>query len=453
MEGRVKIVRQLAPNHKSTEIHDFNPKDKEALYRKLASYTDMIELEMEGCNLKDDDVKTIAEFLPKNKGFSRLFLLQNFIGPEGVEALAEAAKELPSLYTVNLARNMLHDRAGGEAVAKLLHNAPNLLSLNVSLNQLKDEGSMVLAAAVKQAPQLRQLFAAQVNNGPDGFRQLVSSVRDHPDLQSVNLMRTHHIAADATAELDALATLPGGEAKNLLSFTPSGSAADAVCARNKAAMEAALHPLLERSPESLDFHERAAIYERWSAITERLKQISPSLKHFRDELQAFTEHMHALPASAKDADGLFTPDANGFAPLDNPAIWRNPDKVLEAVERSGQELTPDFLDRPTPHGVTFLESALGAARISALLPALNAKGVQLRHTELLQEDGTPTPLFQRIIDRGDGGRLFTLDNWKGAHPSDMRHAADALPAEQRGTIAINTLGTALGQGQHMVRGR
>lgn len=453
MEGKVKIVRQLEPGHKGTEMLSFDPNNKEALYKRLASYTDLLELEMEGCNLKDEDAQAIAEFLPKNKGFTRLFLLENFIGPQGVEALAEAAKELPELHDVNLARNMLLDRAGGEAAANLLRNAPKLLSLNVSLNQMKDEGSAVLADAVERAPQLRKLTASQLNNSVDGFNALVKSVRDHPSLQNALLMRDTSYTAQKPEEEQAIKQLAGGEAKNLTAFSPRTPLVEAVISRNKVAAERAAR-MLEREPDTLDYTERAALYERWNVVCDVANKLRPPLDTSDASLkvmqQRFAEHMHALPKTAKDADGLFQPNAEGFAPLDNPAIWRNPQQVLEAVE----SLTRELLERTTPKGVSLLASATAAARISTLLPALNAKGVQLKGEALLEADNTPTPLFQTIIDRGDGSKLFTRDNWRGAHPAEMRRAADALPAEQRALVPMRTLTAALGLDQPRVaRGR
>lgn len=459
MSGNVKITCKTDDNTSHKLVLNFAPENRRHAYARLAKMSNITALRIDDCDLKDEDAKIIADLLPQNKDLSELNLHKNFIGAEGVLALAEAAKELPALRDVNLARNVIAGREGGEAVAALLKNTPQLAELNISSNQLKDEGCAVVGGALKTATQLQKVFVADVNNTDTGLTDLVAGLQNHPHIRSVNIMQDTNISVKIPQKVGIIERVIGSESKNLTQFTPRNDAMDAFCDRNKArAREAASH--LEGNLNTLDYTALAAIATRWTIISDMMPYFKPSLDTAKKPLpllrREFPEFVNSLPRIPQDGtvEALFTANEKGYAPLDNPLIWRKPQVVMDWLESKGQTLTPEFMQRSTPRGVTFEEAAIKAAPLSKLIPALNKAGVQLQENRLLQANGQPTALLNGIIERGDGAQLFTHSNLRGTNAQSMRRMASALPAEQRNRIPLHQLGTMLDMdNRHAGKGR
>lgn len=143
------------------------------------------QLFIQNCNLEDDDIPTITQFLQSHPSFIELYLDNNNIGDEGAKKLAEinlnilsidnnkigplgaaALAKSKTLDTIWIESNRIGDKGVGafandtilrslyvsddgitSAGAKLLSANDSLISLEISSNQIGDEGLTALAHA------------------------------------------------------------------------------------------------------------------------------------------------------------------------------------------------------------------------------------------------------------------------------------------------------------------
>jgi hypothetical protein len=453
MGNRVRIQRRKEDGSLYVELADYYGNNLADIMERFARYGTVESLAFDDCELGDKEMAEIAEHLPKLDKLRHLTFYKNFIGPEGVYALTEATRQMPQLQDISFARNVLKGAEGGKAIAHFMANTPGLIEMNVSSNQLGDDGSKVLAAALAKSPNMRKCMAGDLNNTDAGLVHLVNALRGHRGMCSANFIHAEYLSKDDGKKDDIVDVLAGSGTKNLTMFMPTSPAIDAMCKANKeAARKAATH--LTDNLEQLDYAQVAAINERWPTIGEYMKTFNPPLdstkKSFEFMQYEFPQFVMGLPRLPQDnsVDALFATDAKGYAPLDNPRIWSHPAAVFSRFDT----LDATQLARTTPRGTSLLDSALLAAPMERLMPELNGRGIQVKGTALVQKDGSATPLFTAIIERGDGAKLFTRANWIGSDASTMRQAANLLPPEQRASIPMYSLSTALSAPQ-VAKGR
>lgn len=159
----------------------------------------------------------------------------------------------------------------------------------------------------------------------------------------------------------------------------------------------------------------------------------------------FAENLPSLPNQKVDfIEGVFTPDVNGFAPLDNPRIWNDSTckLLLKEVVQKGCLLTKET----ARHG-RVVDVLLHGLPAKEVISTLNENGVFLRSDALLDEARKPSFLLQAIVAAPGGvNALFTRENWTGA-AQEMKQVYSALPVERRpdnGMSLFVRLNTAVG---------
>ncbi|MGB1540135.1 MAG: hypothetical protein ACPG80_04185, partial [Rickettsiales bacterium] len=110
-------------------------------------------------------------------------------------------------------------------------------------------------------------------------------------------------------------------------------------------------------------------------------------------------------------DALFTPNESGFAPIETPQNWRNPETMFSLMEQE-TPLEMPALQQTTQAGHSVLEIALRCAPVGLLIPALNKRGIYLGKAALLDENGQANDCLNAIAKRGGVGTLFLPENWK-----------------------------------------
>lgn len=435
--------------HKTVQSSYHEAEGKAALFEELAGNGKLVAVELKDCDLNDADGEAIAAIVKGNPNLSKLVLLKNFIGPETIEKIADASQEHGPLQWVNLSRNMLKDEAGAKAIGALLRSNPRMTHLNVSSNQLKDAGSQLLTEHIASAP-LQELYAAHLNNSDAGYQALVQTVGDHPTLMTVNIMQGERVIDNESRTSVITNSLSRGSSSSLISFTPQSDDSKTMCDENKDAARHAKTLLEERDATTLDYHELAAICEHLPYIHKNLSRTAAqdSEKSPAQQAEEFTTLLRSLPPlpSAEEAvDALFTPDKNGYAPLDNPLLWRDAEAVFDFLDAHDQPLDEAFLARTTPKGMGVIESALGFGAAAQTVPLLNAHNARIQKDVLLDAEHNPTELYQGLLSRRESAALFTAENWKGANAADMRAAAEHLSAGQQQRVGVHRLAAAIRQ--------
>jgi hypothetical protein len=450
MTGTLSFTRRIVTDDadiRDTQRMQIPTEERGRWLEKLLEMNDLLELRMDNTELRDDDAQALARLVAQNPHLQKLDISNNFIGPEGVSAIAEAATNHPALREVNVAHNMLKDKEAGEAVAALMRNIPLLEDLNFCRNMLGDEGSAIVADALADAPRLYRLFAGELNNTKRGVEKIIEAVASHPKLESVNMMQLSHSTAFAGQQY-VLDRLPQGENRSMLQFLPQTDEIRAFCDENKQRLNKAAQ-LLTHELETLTYPQLCELTSRFSSIARNINTVNPPLdtskKSIDFALQEFPSFVKALPELPADggADALFTADENGFAPLDNPRLWQNPQGVFAWLEQQGQALDADFLARTTPRGVNFVESALGIAPLKTVLPLLNQQGIRVQDSNLLDAQKQPTPLYSHLLAMGNPAPLFSSENWKGGHASSLRECVAHLPDSQKAAVPVHALAASL----------
>lgn len=448
MSGVVRFKFMLNSSFGGVDFFRMQDVPRDKIYERITQYPNLTRLEMNGCGLKDGDINKIISLLPDNPILSELEISDNDFSAQAIDSLISAAKEHTAFNKIKLGKVGLNGRAGGEALARLIENCPRLEELDISGNNLGDEGMAAVGEALRNHQSLQVLTATHVDISKKGVEQLVKDVEQYPDLCVLKMTDQDIVTKSELARLSGIDALIGGECKNMVLCAPLNDALVEFCRNNQhKTREAAGH--MEQEPSTLDYDALAAINTRWPAINQMWDHFKPPLDDSNRSLNTmyndYVAFNNALPRIDENApaEALFAPNEQGYAPLDNPETWKNPQKVIDMVTAKGQALTAEFMQRSTPRGVTFEGSAIKAAPLSKLIPALNKAGIQLREDKLLQANGEPTALYAGIIERGDGAQLFTRANMRGCDSQTMRRMASALPEAQRNRAPLHQLAAAL----------
>lgn len=431
---------------------------KEAFLNALSRVENLHSIKIDDGELKDADAIALARVVAKQPHLQELVLLKNYIGPEGLDALTDAASKHSSLRNVNLSRNCLKGQEGGESAARFMQANPQLDTFNLSGNMLGDDGGAIVADALTALPRVRLFFAAHTQMGSETLGTFADIASRHGSLCSINITQGEALGANDAATIGNMENFKNGPSNNLLYILPESETTKAICQENKDSIGHAMG-LLTQELKDLSYAQHCGILERWPSMNYAWEHhmkfpvdTSKKSKEFmREEFPAFLRELPPLPSEG-GADALFAANAEGFAPLDNPRIWQNPQAVMDYVDACGQKLDAAFLERKTERNVSFVESAMGIAPAPMMLRLLNEAGIQLQGDALLTTDKKPTPLFDSLIDRGRAASLFTDKNWKGGHPAALHACAAQLPERTRDQIPLHGLAARLNQQQSVSLG-
>lgn len=198
-----------------------------------------------------------------------------------------------------------------------------------------------------------------------------------------------------------------------------------------------LRDRLHHGEEHLSGHElRQLVFHRWGMQNGSPPTRSEALRNLNELFLNLPKSDPQLPADAYIA-ALFQPDAQGFAPLDNPYLWR--DGATAMQELSAVPLKQRFLNRQTDKGSTVLESLAFITPMDELLPFLSGRGIRLGKQDLLHADGKPTHLFELIEQKKNGLETLMKGRYWLGRGSEMRQLYDALPAHNQSRISPHEL--------------
>lgn len=171
---------------------------------------------------------------------------------------------------------------------------------------------------------------------------------------------------------------------------------------------------------------------------------------------------------------LTTPNKHGYILLDSPRFWEHSERIFRALERAGETigkalwLTPNkdkdpYLAIAARHGkitqvltllheqndplakvdlleidgsmTPLLNTIISRKQLGPLLKHLNQNGEGLHTADLLNTDRTPNRLLKAIIDNKQVAALFREDNWRGQTVADARRLYKALPESIQPQVA------------------
>lgn len=126
---------------------------------------------------------------------------------------------------------------------------------------------------------------------------------------------------------------------------------------------------------------------------------------------------------------------HGKSLFDHPAFWERLEQVNDVLQSRGEQPLgkKDVLQR-SKNGLPQLiytlrtrEHTDSAPILSGIVKALSKQGEQFELSELLQEDGTGTPILDEIVNTGATPALFTPEQWHGHDSREVQKLYHALP--------------------------
>lgn len=340
-------------------------------------------------SMNDEQAQQLAAALKTNRSVSHIDISGNFISETGLRSILQAIG--PEVVALNVSENRF-GKAGAEVLAECLPKLPHLRHLHVNNCHLDDACAPILANALQQNDTLVSFGIGDNAISKDGEATLAEGIRHSGN-------------------------------KNLLYYNGKNADIKAIGAGNHTLADFFMRRILGGDLPDMHLGELDECLRRRHAIT----HLTANMQSAEKEFNAFFSQLPDIPpGDSLTPDALTAQNGQDFAPLDNPLVWRQIDRLCTRLEQNGAPLTLETLLKPNRHGKSFLEDAL-SLNDPGILSTLNQNGIHLQKDRLLDGEGQPSPLFAAAISHGNAHLLFTQSNWQGASVQDMKETFKALP--------------------------
>lgn len=323
--------------------------------------------------------------------------------------------------------------------------------------------SLLHVAATKQDAALMDylLNVAQLDpnvQDKNGNTPLMALAERSPGgVARVTLHRMMHMLIDAGAELDHVNL--GGQTAILI-----GMRYESYLPNAQLLFDAGAKLDNPRMPHSLEVmirhHNKSTIESYPRPYGGGPYSGSPGV--LNDKTQQFINRCRMLPTIDLESyfrkDALFTPDAQGMTPLDNPETWKNLGAIAEHLERRRDPLTRD--DLLAQHPVSkkpFLQRAIECRALNYVLPVLEERGQWIEPLDFVADPKTgklnvlgQAAFEARTIQR----EIFTHEVWSGRTQNELRAFHRDLPPTLQNDVGnLHTLLSSLKREQDRGRQR
>ena len=150
-------------------------------------------------NINAEGVVALVDGLKSCNNLQFLTFSNNNIGDEGAIALVSGLKSCSNLQNLYLRKNNIGDE-GAVALADGLKSCNNLQFLNLADNKIGDDGAVALADGLKSCSNLQELFLSNNNIGDGGAVALADGLKSCSNLQKL-FLRTNNIGDDGAVAL------------------------------------------------------------------------------------------------------------------------------------------------------------------------------------------------------------------------------------------------------------
>lgn len=363
----------------------------------------------------------------------QMFDLQhNPFTPQNAQHIADGLRGKTELTEVNLSHCRL-DAEGMAIVAGALATCPNIRYLSLNDNPLGPEGAAILANTLQALPMLEVLKMKDCRHGLEGLKAVTEGVThcrrlveldcsDHaPDMRQ--------LGGDIMCALFEKKTNP-----NLIINHPSSIASDELRKANRERLLEFDSAFRGRPLGEMRASDIGIAYDLLPGMTRATGTDARNYRGLRDYVDSLPrvddrEHITLADLTEQGTDGR--------TPLGNPRTWQQLHKVLDKLEAAGERITLDLLLQPNRDGESYLAVGLATAP-DTVIPALNQHGIQITRDVLL-DGNKPGSHFEALLKRCAGAELFTLDNWQGHTPAEMRQVHSHLPPEQQTQVPLHAL--------------
>lgn len=441
LRGKVQECRERPGGHYNFGGIEMGDEGLSFIAHEMSEIRDVSILALSTIGATDEGMKHIVTLAKNSPGIRQISLENNAVTHKGIETLAEGLQGLPQLTHIDLRANPLGAEAG-EPLAKIAA-MPSMRGFTAMDCELGDDGVRPILAVIAKSRTLEKIQLGGNDVSLEGCKEYIQAIRRNKSLTHSSFQQTgekddprHEFLTRSYAEV---------RNPNLTMMLPLDQHNRPKLQLNKSDI-AGLPPHLAGELKNIDHATLKFIDARANGIFALPGPciIPDSTETIRETYVRYETFMRGLPAlpEASDKDfvkRLFTEDANGFTPLDNPRIDRTGEKLLEGLQANNTPLSTALLTRETRRGSSILEALASAMETDKLVSMLNEQGIKIGAAELLTSNGLRTETFHNIIDQEGGAALFTPDNWLGKNRGEMKRVYDALPEPQKEQVALHSL--------------
>lgn len=352
----------------------------------LAKNSNITTLDLYEADLGDEGAIALAAVLKKHPTIHNVRFAKTDIGPKGAMALAEAVAVNTAIKGINLSHNPIGDD-GVIAFATIAKAHPSLTTLIFSSTESGDQSAIAIGAMLKSQTQFQGIFLADNNITDAGAFAIADGLRANRLIHTCTLDNNPEIGPEGIVALEEaiVSTNHKNMIRRPINDRPLGDPVDILCDANveKAfSLRDVVEDFTAHTPA--DWHQA---YARRGALANFTSA---------EKRQAFLDFLETLPLPDLDQpwEALLVKQGE-YAPIDNPLIWQQFDRIVAAA---------------------------------------NEHGSYLRGPALLTADGTASVVLQRAIECEKVNELFIPENWVGATPAELNKVLRAIPPEIKETI-------------------
>lgn len=435
---QLQVAAGVVDPSRIPEGHSITRQEAPLLAEAIRSAPKLTTLRLSECHLDERGLQLLIDAAAEHPELEHLALGRNAISADSADVLADAVRELPNLKSLRLRSTGL----GAKSIAPVLSaitGHPSLEWLNLGQNPLGGEAAHAISDTIRTLPNLQHFNMMDAKLSAEDAAPLAAAIREMPRLVTLHLHANPALEAAEPREtlLNALLTSPH---PNLLSMKDKISdkrLEDMLEENDVQAYE--LRTVLNDTQgdfSPLRCADVARILDRLPLINHNQRDyvsapVVPLIKAFIQGLPALGKEESPSPTR------LMSEDSRKLTVLDNPATWRQFDTLADRMESAGFRVDSALLSGKNSRGETWLECGLASAP-DKVVPALNARGIQLQADALLNGDEA-SPALNAAIVSGNVKPLFTEKNWLGGKPHQLQQVYDILPDALKGQVGLHSL--------------
>lgn len=382
----------------------------------------------------DEAAGDIARAIRKAQGLEQFFLSNGELTEKGLAVITDALLEQPKLSKVRL--NYLQLGDAGASLKKIMA-MPTLLNIDLNHSGLSEEAAQEFCAALKGNDHLKCVGLQEPGLSDAAYDLFVQTVIYHNHtLEKVSIFGPHGGKS---------LPWPGTERAynpflQVLSSPHVKERFSDLAQHNLIQLhrcESGLQQLLRG--KNVDPDMLREIDKRRVAFFGDLPLSDPHVlkqseaQELREAYDGFIAKLPPLPPEGPDFMAqLFVPNASGYAPIDNPANFRDFEQTLRLWR--DQPWTRKEFDRRSEKGSTLLDALSAILAVPMLIQEANQRNLAISATHLL-DNGEMTPFYHNLqLEKSALLEVFSSSNVAALSREEIRHIYEVLPEKSRAEI-------------------
>ena len=334
----------------------------------------------------DDDIRRMADALKESTCAKTVAFHESEVSDETAFAIADMIRSNTSITELSLVDCGI-STDGAIRIAEALRENNQIFALSISGNHIGPEAGEAFANLVKHEGPLRDLYLSDNQLGHDAVTKIAAALAGNDRISQLTLFNNGENRNMMREQLETLVI----EGENTTLFY------DPSCPGNMPNPNNKLLDHLEGN------REKAKEY-----ADKLTPKFSLETTYRPNEWREILVRQNAILNMAGNARELL--------------------KINLDALRAHIDGLPDLGEAPDVIDDRFrMEKCQRWCHLEDNIPTLNEAGQQFQKAELLEGDGSYTPLLKQALVLGKASALFTQENWEGASLRELKDTLQALP--------------------------